>query len=197
MLAHARNWWVPALRGMAAVLFGIMAIVWPGLALATMVLMFGVFALFDGIVSLGGLFGARNKETPWWLQLLVGLTGIGAGILTFTYPGLTGVTLLTFIASYACVVGVSHVVSAIQQRDQVGAVGMGFSGAALGLFGLVMLMRPAVGVLTVAWAIGVFAIASGVGSLVLAAALYRAKLAGPRLTSTMMPSTREKVSRKP
>lgn len=196
MLALGRNWWVPALRGSAALIFGILCMVWPGLALATMVALFGVFALADGLLALGGLIGHRANQPPWWLQLLAGVTGIVAGVLAFTYPGLTAATLLTLIAAYACVVGISHLVCAIQQRAKPGAVGLGISGVALTILGVLMLARPMVGVLSVAWIIGVFAIASGVGSLMLAQALYQVKTKGPRLAASIMPPEREKVERK-
>lgn len=195
MLALGRNWWVPALRGSAAVIFGILCMVWPGLALATLVALFGVYALADGIIALAGLFGHRTDQTPWWLQLLAGAAGLIAGIWAFSAPALTAVTLLTLIAVYACVVGISHFVSAIQQKGKPGAVGLGISGAALALLGILMLARPMVGALAVAWLIGVFAIASGVGSLMLAQALYQLKERGPQLAATMVPERRERVEK--
>lgn len=189
MLALARNWWVPMIRGVAAIAFGVLAIVWPGLALVTMVALFGTFALVDGIVALAGLFSTQTRATPWFLQLLVGLTGLGAGVATFVYPGMTAIVLLTFIAVYAVVVGIAQIVAAVQQREKPGAVPLGIGGVAAALFGAIMLANPALGAVAVAWLIGIFAIAVGSALVAMGFALRSARGEAQRLVSTMLPET--------
>lgn len=189
MLALADRWWVPTLRGVAAIAFGLLAIVWPGLALLTLVVLFGVFALADGLIALLGLGKTQTgaRATPWWLQMLVGIAGVLAGVATFLYPGITSVVLLTFIAAYAIVVGIAQIVAAVRQRKQSGAFALGAAGVLMTLFGVLVVARPAIGAVTIAWLIGIFAIASGVALLTMGLMLRQAKPGEARLVATMIP----------
>ena len=95
--ALAKNWWLLLLRGIAAIIFGLLAFAWPGLTLVTLILFYGAFVLVDGVLAViaaitGGVPGSR-----WWLAI-IGLLGIAAGLVTFMMPGLTAVLLLLFIA---------------------------------------------------------------------------------------------------
>ncbi|MNK91341.1 acid-resistance membrane protein [compost metagenome] len=198
MLALADRWWVPTLRGVAAIAFGFLAILWPGLALMTLVVLFGIFALADGIIALAGLGRTQTgpRAVPWGLQLLVGVVGVLAGLLTFVYPGITSVVLLTFIAAYAIVVGISQIVAAVRQRKQSGAFALGAAGVLLTLFGVLVAARPAVGAVTIAWLIGIFAIAAGVALMSMGFTLRQVKTAEPRLVATMLPEEeRAKIER--
>ncbi len=192
MLALADRWWAPTVRGGLAIVFGLLAILWPGLVLATMVILFGAFALMDGVVALVGLFTSRGRPAaerimPWGMQLLVGVVGVAAGLATLFYPGITSVVLLSFIAAYALVGGVAQIIAAVQQRRQPGAVALGVGGALAALFGVLVAMRPAIGVVTIAWLIGIFAIAIGASLVTMGLTLRRMKAAGPRLAATFMP----------
>ena len=198
MLALADRWWVPTLRGVAAIAFGLLAILWPGLALMTLVVLFGIFALADGIIALAGLGRTQTgpRAMPWGLQLLVGIVGVLAGLLTFVTPGITSVVLLSFIAAYALVVGISQIVAAVRQRKQSGAFALGAAGVLMTLFGLLVAFRPTVGAVAIAWLIGIFAIAAGVALLSMGLMLRQAKTAEPRLVATMLPEEeRAKVKR--
>jgi len=84
--ALAKNWWLLLLRGIAAVIFGILAFVWPGLTLVTLVLLYGAFALVDGVISLIAAFTGSTKPVPTWWLVVVGLLGIAAGIVTIGDP---------------------------------------------------------------------------------------------------------------
>lgn len=202
MLAIADRWWVPTLRGVLAIAFGLLAILWPGLALTTMVILFGVFALTDGVVALVGLFRSRGGRqvtagprraaaTPWWLQLVVGLAGVAAGLTTLFYPGITSLVLLSFIAAYALVIGVAQIASAIAQRQHDGALALGITGAIAALFGFGVMLNPGIGALAIAWLIGVFAIAMGAASIAMGMSLRNLKaVAEPRLVATMIPEER-------
>src|SRR4051812_20607070 len=94
----SRNWWVLAIRGVAAILFGISAFVWPGITLAVLVLLFGAYALVDGIFAVIAGISVRKEQERWWMMLLSGLAGIVIGIVTFLSPGITALVLLYFIA---------------------------------------------------------------------------------------------------
>src|SRR5215472_2987457 len=87
--ALATNWWLVLLRGIAGILFGILAFAWPGLTLLTLVLLYGAYALVDGICALAAAFSGRAKPVPTWWLIVVGLLGIAAGLVTFLWPGIT------------------------------------------------------------------------------------------------------------
>lgn len=109
VLNHAgREWGWVALRGVVAVLFGLMAVLMPGITLSALVLVWGAFALADGIFALVAGWRIRDQDKPLWPLILVGLTGIAAGIATFAWPGLTALVLLYIIAFWAVIGGCSR-----------------------------------------------------------------------------------------
>ena len=157
----ARNWWLVLLRGIAAILFGLLTIMWPGLSLLTFVLLFGVFALFDGGLALGAAIMGGSAEPRWWLAL-VGLLGIAAGALALLWPGITGLVLLIFIAAWAITAGVFEVMGAIKLRKEIeGEWWLIATGILSVLFGFLILLFPGAGALSIAFVIGWFAILYG------------------------------------
>ena len=99
MLAElARNWWILAIRGVAAILFGIGAFLWPEITITVLVLLFGAYALVDGIFAVIAGISVRKEQERWWMMVLEGLAGIVIGVITFLYPGITQLVLLYFIA---------------------------------------------------------------------------------------------------
>jgi uncharacterized membrane protein HdeD (DUF308 family) len=162
--AFSKNWWVLLIRGIIAVLFGIMAFALPGLTLLTLVLLYGIFALADGLTAL--FIGGSSRA--WWM-LLVGLLGIGVGIFTFIYPGITAVALLYLIAAWAIVRGVFEVLTAIQLRKEISHEWTLIIGGILSiLLGVVLILNPAAGALAMVWVIGAYALVIGVMMIVLA-----------------------------
>ena len=158
-----RNWWVVALRGVIAILYGLMALVWPGLTLELLVLFFGAYALVDGVFAIVAAFSNRAGHNSWWVLLLEGLVGIGAGIITILRPGLTTLVLLYIISLWAIVTGVLEIVAAIALRKEIhGEWMLALSGIGSLVFGVLLLFFPAAGALTLAWLIGVYAIFFGV-----------------------------------
>jgi uncharacterized membrane protein HdeD (DUF308 family) len=159
--ALAKNWWLEVLRGVAAVIFGILAFVWPGLTLLTLVLFWGAYALVDGVLAIVAAIKGGNPMPRWWLAI-VGLAGIVAGVLTFLVPGITALVLLIFIAVWAIVLGVMEIYGAIRLRKEIeGEWLLILNGVLSVLFGLILLWRPAVGALAVVWIIGAYAIILG------------------------------------
>jgi uncharacterized membrane protein HdeD (DUF308 family) len=157
----ARNWWLVLLRGIVAILFGLLTIMWPGLSLLTFVLLFGVFALFDGGLALGAAIMGGSAEPRWWLAL-VGLLGIAAGALALLWPGITGLVLLIFIAAWAITAGVFEVMGAIKLRKEIeGEWWLITTGILSVLFGFLILLFPGAGALSIAFIIGWFAILYG------------------------------------
>jgi uncharacterized membrane protein HdeD (DUF308 family) len=164
LVSHlARNWGWVVLRGFAAILFGVMAFAWPGLTLAVLVLVWGAYALADGVLALVAAFQIRDEGKPMWPLVLVGLIGLGAGLATFAAPGMTALLLLTFIAVWAIAIGVFQVVAAFRLRQVIeNELMLGLSGALSILFGVFMLLRPGAGAMSVIWIIACFAILFGV-----------------------------------
>lgn len=172
----SKKWWVLLLRGLAAIAFGLMAFAWPGITLASLVLLWGFWALADGIVALFG--GVSDK---WWVSALIGLAGVAAGICTFLVPGITAVVLLYFIAGWAVVHGVMEIVAAIALRKVItGEWFLILAGTLSVLFGFLLFANPAAGALAVVWMIGAYAVAFGI---LLAALSFRVKGWGGRARS--------------
>ena len=108
--ALAKNWWLLLLRGIAAIIFGVLAFAWPGLTLLTLILFYGAFALVDGVLAIIAAITGGAPAPRWWLAI-VGLLGIAAGLLTFLMPGLSALVLLFFIAGWAIATGVLQIIA--------------------------------------------------------------------------------------
>jgi uncharacterized membrane protein HdeD (DUF308 family) len=176
----ARNWWVLALRGILAILFGILAILWPDITVGVLVFLFGAFALVNGIFAIVAVVtGAAAQEgRQWWALLVEGLLGIGAGAVTFLWPGITALALIYVIAFWAILAGVFEVMAAIRLRKQIeGEWVLALSGILSILFGGLLIVWPAEGIRAVIWLIGAYAI--GFGLLLLALA-FRLRSLGRR-----------------
>lgn len=159
----ARNWWLFFLRGLAAIIFGVLSLIWPGISLVTLVFLFGAYALVDGTFALAAaIIGRGNAELRWWL-VLVGLLGIGIGITTFMWPGVTALTLLFFIAGWVIATGVLQIVGAIELRKTIdNEWWLILNGALSVLFGILLFVMPGAGALALIWLIALFAIAFGI-----------------------------------
>jgi uncharacterized membrane protein HdeD (DUF308 family) len=167
--ALSRNWGWVALRGAVAVLFGIFAFIWPGITLAALVIVFGAFVLADGILALIAAFKVRDRGKPFWSLVIVGLLGVAAGVITFLWPGMTALLLVTFIGAWAFVMGIFEIVAAIRLRKEIeGEWLMILSGVLSVLFGLFVFFQPGGGALALIWVIGAYAIFFGVLLIVLA-----------------------------
>lgn len=171
----ARYWWVLVLRGFVAIGFGIVAYAWPGLTLATLVLLFGAFALVNGVFAVFGAFAGRGARDHWWLLLLEGLLGIGVGILTWRAPALTALALVLYIAAWALVTGVLEVVAAIRLRAEIeGEFWLGLAGLLSIGFGVLLMLSPGAGALALLWVIAAYAIVFGVLLILLGLRVRRA-----------------------
>jgi len=158
----ARNWWMVALRGVAAVIFGILTFVLPGVTLAVLVLLFGAYAVVEGVLNVVAAIRGREREGRWWTLLLEGLVSIAAGVVTFVWPGLTALILLYVIAAWAIVTGVLEIVAAVRLRKAItGEWWLALSGILSILFGALLIIAPVAGALAVALWIGAYAIFFG------------------------------------
>ena len=164
MLEHlSRNWGWVVLRGVAAVLFGVLAFVLPGITLAVLVIVFGAYALADGILALIAAYRIRDQGKPFWALVIVGLLGIAAGIVTFIWTAMTALLLLLFIAAWAIVMGIFQIIAAIRLRKEIQNEWLlGLSGVLSVLFGIIMFVQPGAGALALIWVIAAYAIVFGV-----------------------------------
>jgi uncharacterized membrane protein HdeD (DUF308 family) len=173
---YSRDWWMFVLRGVLAVLFGVLAFAWPAIALLALVTLWGAFTLADGVLSLIAAFRIRREGRPSWPLILIGLLGIAVGVLTFLWPGITALVLLTFIAVWALVTGILQIVMAIRLRKEIENEWLlGLAGALSVAFGIAMIARPGAGAVAVVWLIAAYAIFFGV--LLIALGLRLRKLA--------------------
>jgi uncharacterized membrane protein HdeD (DUF308 family) len=162
----SRNWWTLALRGLAAVIFGILAYVWPDITFTVLVLFFGAYVLWDGIFGLIGAF--RTQSDRRWPLILEGLVGIAAGLFTFFWPGAATLALLLIIGAWAIITGVFEIIAAIRLRKEIeGEWLMLISGLLSVLFGIALIVWPAAGLVAVTWLIGAYAILFGILLIVL------------------------------
>ncbi|MFD0688538.1 HdeD family acid-resistance protein [Actinomadura fibrosa] len=160
-----RHWWVLAVRGAFAVLFGIAAWVWPHITVLALVILFGLYALVDGVIALAeGVRGARGG--PRGMLLLAGAAGVVLGVVALAWPGITAFVLLMLIAAWAVVTGVFEIIAAVALRRELqGEWAYALTGAVSVLFGVLLFAWPASGAVAVAWLIGFFAILFGAALL--------------------------------
>jgi uncharacterized membrane protein HdeD (DUF308 family) len=164
----ARNWWLILLRGICAVIFGVLTFVWPGVTLVTLILLYGAFAFVDGVLALWAGIAGGSAAPRWWL-ILVGLLGVAVGILTAVLPGMTALVLLYFIAFWAIATGVMQVIGAIRLRKEIDNEWMLVASGILSiLFGVIILVAPGAGALGLLFVIGLYAVIYGVMLVALA-----------------------------
>ena len=164
----SRTWWLAALRGALAVVFGVAAFVLPGLTFEVLVLLFGAYAFVDGVVVLSFGLMAAGAHRRWWPLVVGGIVGIAAGVLTFIQPAATALALVYVIGAWAIVTGVLEIVAAIRLRKVITNEWlMGFSGAISIVFGAVVLAQPGTGALALVFLFGYYAILAGVSQIAL------------------------------
>lgn len=171
----SRNWWMLTLRGVVAILFGVLTWLQPAISLTVLILTFGVYALADGVIGAWAAISGRKTESHWWAWLLWSLVSIVAGILAFTSPGLTALVLVYYIGFWAIASGVIEIFAGIRLRKAIQGEWLLMLGGLLSvLFGIVLLTRPAAGALAVLWLIAAYAVAFGIVLVLLGRKLRRA-----------------------
>ena len=170
----SRYWWTLVVRGVIAIIFGILAFVWPGFTLATLVILFGAYILVDGIFAIVGAIGGWGERDDHWLLLLEGLLGVGIGIMTFRAPAITTTLLLMFIAAWALATGVLEVIAAIRLRKEIeGEWWLILSGITSIVFAILLMIFPDAGALGLLWLIAIYAIVFGVTMIIAGVNLRR------------------------
>ncbi|HEY2585750.1 MAG TPA: HdeD family acid-resistance protein [Tepidisphaeraceae bacterium] len=156
------KWWTFVIRGVLAIIFGLLAFVLPGITLLGLILLFGAYSIADGIFDIAGAFQRDSQNNRWWVLLLEGVVSIAAGVIAFVYPGLTAIALVFVIAAWALVTGALEIAAAIRLRRQIhGEWMLVLAGVLSILLAILLVARPGVGALALVWWIGAYAIAWG------------------------------------
>jgi uncharacterized membrane protein HdeD (DUF308 family) len=162
--------WVLGLHGLASVVFGVMILVWPGISVYALTIVFGAYTLATGTVEFGTAFTAQGKEERGWL-ILRGMLGIGVGVLVFAWPGISALALLYVIGAYAVGLGILAIVAAfrlpLNGRETASMV---LTGLVAIVFGIVIFAKPGAGALAVLGLISAFALVTGISELVVSIA---------------------------
>ncbi len=165
--------WSLAIRGVLAILFGVVAFFYTGQTLLALVFVFGVFAVLSGMASLVAAVRAGEAHQRWGWLAVSGLLSIAAGLLAFVWPGITALTVVLLVAAWAIVTGVMEITFALALPETLAHPWlMAFSGVLSVLFGILLAVWPRAGAVTLTWLVGIYAIAYG------ATLLYYAYLVG-------------------
>jgi uncharacterized membrane protein HdeD (DUF308 family) len=170
----SRKWWVLLLRGLGFIALGVIAMMWPGIPLMALVVLFAVFSLIDGAASV--VLGMRGEPngTMWWTMIFLGVLALAAGIVAIAWPQITMLVLLSIVAAFAIVRGIFEIVAAVKLRKQIDDEWiLGLSGAASVLFGVLLMARPLEGLVVLAILIGAYMLALGVLAVALSLRLRR------------------------
>src|SRR6185295_11671712 len=162
-------WWLVLMRGIFMVIFGIIALVSPGIALLTLVWLFGLYAILDGITAI--VIGIRTRGEPHWVWTIVqGVVSVLAGVIALIWPGLTALALLFVVAFWAIVLGIGEIGGAFaSRRRRSTSWGWTLAAGILNvIFGILLLIWPASGILTLVWLVGIFTLVGGLALIVLA-----------------------------
>jgi len=161
--AVARNWWMWLIRGIAAVIFGILAFTWPGLTWFTIAILFGAYALVDGIFAIVAAVRAAESHQKWWPFLLEGIVGIVIAAITWYDVRITISALYLTIAAWAFLTGILELVAAVQLRKHISnEIWLIVGGLASIAFGVLMILYPLIGALTIIYIIAAYAIVFGI-----------------------------------
>ena len=159
----ARSWWALLLRGVAALLFAALALLWPGLTFGILLVLFASFAILDGSLAIVAATKAVSDRRRWIALALEGVVGVVVGVLVFTWPGVSAVTLAYLIAFWAIVTGIFELAVAMRMRRLMkGEWTMALGGFASLVFGFLIAARPGTGALAFVWILGAYAALFGV-----------------------------------
>jgi uncharacterized membrane protein HdeD (DUF308 family) len=181
------NWWSLVIRGVVAILLGVVAFAWPGVTLMALVFLFGAYALIDGVVSLTGAVRAIEARERWGVLVLEGLVGIGAALVTMFWPAITALALVYVIAAWAIITGILEISAAIRLRHHIhGEWLLALGGIASVIFGFLIMMAPIAGALVIAFWVGAYLLIFGALMVALGfrlRGLRHTPLAGPTVVA--------------
>lgn len=164
----AQNWWAVALRGVCAILFGLIALLLPGVTITTLVLLFAAYMLVDGIFAIVAGVRAATRRERWWPLILEGVVDIAAGVIAILAPIATVFAFVWLGAAWAVISGATMIAAAIRLRATHGKWWLGFGGVVSMLWGILLFVAPIPGAVVMTWWLGGYALVFGAALLVLA-----------------------------
>lgn len=171
-----RNWLAFLLRGIVAILFGVLAWRMPQISLTALVLLFGLFVFVDGILHIWVALAGRKKYRDWWVLLSSGVLGLSVGVIALFAPAVAAIALVYFMAFWAIATGTLQIVEAIYLRRVIKGEWLHILGGFVSvIFGILLMIQPAVGALAMLWLISAYAFTFGILMVVLA---FRARTFG-------------------
>lgn len=183
--ALTERWWVPVLRGIAAIVFGVLALAAPPIGLLALVIMWGVYAIADGVFNLVLATRVGRAGERWGWFVFEGIVSVAAGVLTFVYPGITALILLYIIGAWAIVTGIAEIAAAVKlRRVLTGEWMLALAGVLSIAFGVLLFAYPSSGAIAVVWLVATYAIIFGVLLVGLGMKLHRLRREGERAFPT-------------
>jgi uncharacterized membrane protein HdeD (DUF308 family) len=159
-------WWIIVLRGVVALLFGIMALISVQFTLLFLVYLFGAYVLLDGILAIIVSLQERRSSSGWWVVFLLGIVGVVVGVLSFIHPGNVALLIFYLVAAWLVITGIFEIISAFTLR----AIGVEWllvvAGGISIILGIVFFFHPTSSILTIVWLLGVFALLYGIIQIV-------------------------------
>ncbi|HXY99832.1 MAG TPA: HdeD family acid-resistance protein [Stellaceae bacterium] len=168
-----RNWWALALRGVAALIFGVLAFLWPGITLTVLIWIFAAYMLVDGVLAVVAGLRAAQQGKRWWPFAVEGVLDLIAGAIAFLWPGIALLTFIYLIAFWAILSGVVLLAAAVQLRRMHGESLLILGGLLSLAWGVIFLFWPMAGALAIAWWIGAYAFLFGAVMVTFALRLRR------------------------
>lgn len=164
-----RTWWVLMLRGLVAIVFGVLTWLQPAASATALILVFGAYVFVDGLLGVYAAIKSRHQSRHWWVILLWGLTGVVVGVLTAVNPAVTALVLTLYIGVWALVTGVMEIIAAIRLRQEMeGEWVLVLGGVISVLFGAFVLAQPGAGMMAMLWVLAAYAVVFGVLMVILA-----------------------------
>ncbi len=171
--SYVRHWWTIALGGLLGILFGIVALVWPQVTLMALVYVFAAFAVLDGVLTLFFSIATHKEDERWGMLAASGIAEIVLGVVIFIWPQITAQIFVYMVAAWAIMTGVFEILAAADFR---GVIDNGWLLILTGLlsvaFGVLLIVYPSAGAISLVWIIGLYAIVNGILDIVFAFRLH-------------------------
>lgn len=171
------HWWAFLVRGIIAVLFGLVCFFLTGAALYALVLLIPIFFVLDGILMITGAIrsSSASQTGQWWWQILGGVAGIAVGVVMFLWPGITALTLAIFVAAWAIITGAFELATAIRLRTALPNEWLWIVNGILSiLLGILIFIFPGAGLVALVWLLGFYALLAGIAMIALSFRLKKA-----------------------